>query len=330
MPSAQPSEAQSSDSSASLRQRFVQRWLDAPRVIFQLTAVVLIAATFALLRVHEPVTPPPVADNPTPLGYTWSLLLFLLPLLYLVVWFALHPEYKIQRKALLVTLGILLPLGIVLDLLFANTFFVFLNTGAVLGIEVPGVGGEIPVEEFVFYLSGFLFVLLLYVWSDEVWTDRYHLSHSAPEYRHVVPRIRFHGRSVVVALVLLILAVLYKKLLSANPEGFPWYWTYLLAAAFVPSAGFFRTARPFVNWRAFSFTFLWMLLISLLWEASLASPYQWWGYQPEAMMGIFLTAWSHLPLEAVFVWLAVTYTTVIVYEVVILFLLQRKRAPETR
>ena len=68
-----------------------------------------------------------------------------------------------------------------------------------------------------------------------------------------------------------------------------------------------------------------MLLISLLWEASLASPYQWWGYQPEAMTGIFLTAWSHLPLEAVFVWLAVTYTTVIVYEVVILFLLQRDR-----
>lgn len=313
---------------SSARRRFVQRWLDAPRVIFQITAVVLIAAAFTLWRVHEAITPPPLANDPTPLGYTWSLLLFLLPLLYLVVWFALHPEYRVQRRALLVTLGILLPLGFVLDLLFANTFFVFLNTGAVLGFEIPGVGGGIPIEEFVFYLSGFLFVLLLYVWSDEVWMDRYHLPHSAPEYRNVTPRIRFHGRSLGVALVLLILAVLYKKLVSADPEGFPWYWTYLLAAAFVPSAGFFRTARPFINWRAFSFTFLLVLLISLLWEASLASPYLWWGYQPDAMMGLFVTAWNHLPLEAVFVWLAVSYTTVIVYEVVVLWLVQKGKVGE--
>jgi len=33
-------------------------------------------------------------------------------------------------------------------------------------------------------------------------------------------------------------------------------------------------------------------------------------------MGIFLDGWTGLPLEAVVVWLAVTYTTVIVFEVV--------------
>ncbi len=96
----------------------------------------------------------------------------------------------------------------------------------------------------------------------------------------------------------------------------PLYWAYLLAGAFVPSAGFYRKVRFFINWRAFSFTFLVTSLISLTWEASLASPYEWWGYQSDSMMGLFITAWSNLPIEAVFVWLAVTYTTVILYEVV--------------
>jgi hypothetical protein len=114
--------------------------------------------------------------------------------------------------------------------------------------------------------------------------------------------------------------------LADDPTGFPWYWTYLLAAAFVPSAGFFRTVRRFVNWRAFSFTFVLVLLISLTWEASLASPYGWWGYQHETMTGLFITAWNHLPVEAVFVWLAVTYTTVIVYEVITLWQASGKTA----
>lgn len=62
-----------------------------------------------------------------------------------------------------------------------------------------------------------------------------------------------------------------------------------------------------------------------MWEASLASPYQWWGYQPKAMMGIFLTAWSGLPVEAVFVWLAVTYTAVIIYEVITIWQVSGKK-----
>jgi hypothetical protein len=34
------------------------------------------------------------------------------------------------------------------------------------------------------------------------------------------------------------------------------------------------------------------------------------------MMGLTIGAWSHLPIEAVCVWLAVSFTTVISYEVV--------------
>jgi len=73
---------------------------------------------------------------------------------------------------------------------------------------------------------------------------------------------------------------------------------------------------PVVNWRACSLTLFFILLVSLLWEASLASPYGWWGYQQARMMGVYITAWNHLPIEAVVVWIAVTYATVIVYEII--------------
>ena len=285
-------------------------------ILLQLIFVVLVASGLTLATVKQGVQPPDYTANPSPLGYTWSLTLFLLPLAWLLVWFARHPQLKIQRKAFGVTLAILLPLGFLLDLFFAHTFFIFPNEGAVLGVMVPGVGGPIPIEEFVFYLSGFVFVLLLYIWADEVWMDRYNLVGSHPEFQKVRKIVGFHWQSLVLGLGLLMAAVVYKKFVSADPNGFPLYWTYLLAAAIVPAAGFYGTTRRFINWRAFSFTFLLVLLISLMWEASLASPYGWWGYKPEAMMGIFLTAWNHLPLEAVFVWLAVCFTTVIIYEVV--------------
>jgi hypothetical protein len=66
--------------------------------------------------------------------------------------------------------------------------------------------------------------------------------------------------------------------------------------------------------------------VSLLWEATLALPYQWWGYQPERMVGLFIGAWAGLPIEAVCVWVAVTYTTVIVFEVVKLWQASEKPA----
>jgi len=296
-----------------------QRLLHPPLVLFEITFVVLVAAALTLDRVHVTVTPPPVAENPTPLGYTWSLLLFVLPLAWLAGWLLMHPQYKIQKKSFLITLAILVPLGFLLDLFFANTFFTFPNTGAVTGIEVPGRGGGIPIEEFVFYISGFVFVLLLYIWADEAWMDRYNLELPQGEIAKVGGLLKFHKESVFAALILLGLAVLYKKVFAVDSEGFPWYWTYLLAASFIPSAGFFGSVKRFVNWRAFSFTFFLVTLISLMWEASLASPYGWWGYQHDTMMGIFIAAWNDLPVEAVFVWLAVTYTTVIIYEVVSIY-----------
>ena len=49
---------------------------------------------------------------------------------------------------------------------------------------------------------------------------------------------------------------------------------------------------------------------------TLALPYGWWGFQPNAMIGVRITAWSGVPIEEIFVWIGVTYATVIVYEIV--------------
>ncbi len=290
-------------------------WWRPAAVLFQIIVIVAIPATLTLMTVEDPGTLKLSTDDPTPLGYTWSLLLFLLPMLYLAWWFLRHPRITFQKKSFWTALAILVPLGFILDILFAHTFFTFQNTGAVTGIDIPGLGGGIPVEEFIFYITGFVFVLLLYIWCDEYWMAAYNRSDYATGLQESGKILKFHKESVILAVVLLALAVIYKKLISGTP-GFPLYYTYLLLASFVPSAGFYLSVRKFINWRAFSFAFLLVMLISLMWEATLASPYGWWGYKHQAMTGIFIGAWSQLPVEAVFVWLAVTFTTVIIYEVV--------------
>ena len=187
-------------------------------------------------------------------------------------------------------------------------------------------------------------MLLSYIWADEYWVAAYNIADyraaaqgeanssneavaqlrqqgyfptSAVEEARGLPRIaRFHFPSVLLGAALIAAAAAYKKFVSASPDGFPWYFTYLTLASTVPSAGFFRAALPFINWRAFSFIFFLLLLISLLWEVTLAIPYGWWGYRPGTMLGLFIGAWTGLPVEAVCVWFAVTYTTVITYEVI--------------
>lgn len=297
-------------------------------VFFVIVAVLVVPATLTLMTVKQPGTLILSSDNPTPLGYTVSLLLFVVPLVCIGWWFLSRPNLQFPRKSFWWTIAVLVPSGIVLDLLFGTTFFTFENTRAVLGIYVPAVGGSVPIEEFVFYLSGFTLILLMYIWCDEYWLRQYNIP-SYPEAVKGIPRIvRFHAGSLVLGCVLLGAAIAYKKLIGHSPEGFPSYFTYLLLAAIIPSVGFFETAKPFINWRAFGFTFFPILLVSLLWEVTLAIPYRWWGYREEAMMGIGIGAWSNLPLEAVCVWLAVTFATVITYEVMKVWQATGKKARE--
>ncbi|MDX8378255.1 MAG: hypothetical protein R8L53_09565 [Mariprofundales bacterium] len=288
-----------------------------PLVVAMMILAITIPVAIALMPINTPLPAADLSNNPSPLGYTWSLGLWIIPMLFMYGWMLRHPDIAIPKAAFHYSMMILIPMGFVLDILFGTYFFKFLNHDAVLGITIPGVGGDLPIEEFIFYISGFITVLLLYIWCDEYWLQAY----NAPDYAEQAKSERleklliFHPESLAVGLFLLIMAIFYKNTFSESP-GFPGYFAYIIAVAFIPSMGFFKATRNYINWRAFSFTFFVITLISLLWEASLALPYQWWSYNDPAMMGIFINGWHRLPLEAVLVWLAVTFTTVIIFEAV--------------
>jgi len=284
------------------------------RVVPLMVAMLAVPAALTLRTVLVPGTLEVPSDDPTPRGYTWSLLLFVFPLAVIAWWFARNPQFTFQRTAYWTTIGILAPVGFVLDILLGHAFFAFPNRGATIGLTVPGVGGPLPVEEFVFYLSGFLFILLFYIWNDEFWLEAYNVPDYAGATRGMGPLLSFQPGAIALGAALLVAAVAFKKLLAEDPEGFPGYFAFLLSVAFVPAAGLFRSVRPFINWRAFSLTSFVVVLISLLWEVTLALPYGWWGFQPRMMMGLTIGAWSDLPIEEVFLWFAVTFTTVVVFE----------------
>jgi hypothetical protein len=137
----------------------------------------------------------------------------------------------------------------------------------------------------------------------------------------------FDGRVLGVGVGIIALAVAVKAwnpLGQAEP-GFPGYITFIVVMVIVPTAMFFEVIVRFVNVRAMVFTLQSMLLIALLWEATLALPYGWWDYQHDQMIGIFVTPWSDLPIEAVLLWVAATWSNIAVYEVAKLFVHHRRR-----
>lgn len=285
-------------------------------LVMAMVAIVALPATLTLLQVTHPAKLEPTSPDPTPYGYTWSLLLFVVPILALSWWFSRNLKYPLPKKAFWWTIGLLTPLGVILDFVLGSFILTFDNPGATLQWDIPAIRGSIPIEEYIFYFTGFLAVLLLYVWCDEYWLAAYNVPDYAGKAKQCSRLASFHKESLLFGVVLFAAAWIYKKTLSPIPQGFPLYFLFLLIASVVPSTGFFRVTRPFINWRAFSFTMFFILLVSLLWEATLGVPYSWWGYQEWAMMGIFIGAWSSLPIEAVCVWIAVTYTTVITFELI--------------
>ena len=183
-----------------------------------------------------------------------------------------------------------------------------------------------PIEEYGFYLTGFITVLLMYIWADEFWFAAYNIADYPGESRKIPRLLQFHAASVALGIILIAAAIAYKKVLSPAPEGFPGYFTFLVATALIPAAAFFPSARPFINWRAFSLTLFIVVLISLVWEATLALPYGWWGFQQRQMVGLSINAWYSLPIEEVGAWVAVSYATVIIFEVIKLWQASGKKA----
>jgi hypothetical protein len=295
-------------------------------------AMVAIPAAITLARVHVPPALAASTPNPSPLGYTVSLLLFVCPIAAILIWLLPHDGVKISKHSFWITAGFLGTIGCALDFFFAHLFFRFPNPPATLQWSWPALGdtgygriflgspghvifGSVPVEEYIFYVSGFVTILLLYIWLDEYWLAGYSVPVTSTARITFDRLLRFHPVSLLTGIALLAAAILYRHFFVFSP-GFPGYFTVLVVIALGPSTVLFPAALPAINWRALSLTLFFIVLISLLWEATLAIPYGWWAYQPAQMTGIFITAWNGLPLEAICVWVAVTYQAVIVYEVI--------------
>lgn len=291
----------------------------SPRASLRLViGIFAMIAVPAALTLHTAQIPPEVDRNLpdlTPYGYTLSLLLFVAPIATIAVWFLPKEGVRISKKSFWRTIALLFPLGAGLDFFLAHQFFFFPNTNATLRITAPALGGGVPVEEYVFYLTGFIAVLLIYVWLDEYWLAAYSIPVDTAHRTGFDRLLRFHPWSLLSGAILIAAGVTF-RLLIVDGSGFPGYFVFIVVVAFGPATVLLPSALPVVNWRAFSLTFFLILLISLLWEATLALPYGWWAFNQAQMVGINITAWSRLPIEEVMLWCAVTYSTVIVYEVV--------------
>ena len=205
------------------------------RVLFVIIAVVVIPAMFTLNTVKLPLAASDVKQNPTPLGYTVSLLIYLVPVLILYWWFSrrcdegdgafrrnarmvlgrlIAPPREYQqdyrRSAYRRTLLTLIPIGFLLDIVFGHAFLTFENKQATLTILplFPAFDfsngqfvAHIPVEEFVFYTLGFMAILSVYVWCDRSWLTNTTCPTTTPHRVGVVgclpslPRSRFARHS---------------------------------------------------------------------------------------------------------------------------------------
>jgi hypothetical protein len=313
-------------------------WNTDEGLALQILALYAFAVAFALIPVNRPPAKVPVEPQASPYGYTLSLLLFAVPLVRVGGWLAVNPQLKNQRRAGLTALVFILPAWLLLDLLLGLTFFEFPNPGATLGWFLPGWSPTeqawvlgIPIEEFLFYSLGIAVIQLSYIWGSETWFRDHTHSDDDRRAAGVDSTMRVDARVLGIGLIAFAAALGWKKLLAPAEygDGFPGYFLFLLISSILPSMMFLRVVRPFVNWRAFSFATFTQIFIFLLWEVTLAMPYQYWSFRDEQMMGVFVLAWGRLPIEEPFLWIAAGWLNMTMYELIRLRLANRERAPQT-
>jgi hypothetical protein len=291
--------------------------------------------TLSRVRLPRPVVPLDVHPDPTPLGYTVSLTLWFIPAAAVLIHLLMHRQQGFPWKSLGVTVGLLLLLGLLLDVAFGNLFFTFPNQGAILGIFIPGWDwsamrfvNNIPLEEVFFYLFGDSVALLIYLWCDRFWLKLYSRNANPYLYGEEGPLLRLAWWPVLLGVALVGAAWAYKAWVAVEP-GFPAYFLFLVAVAFVPATLFFTKVHRRINWRAYGCTALKMFFISMLWECTIAFPYGWWAYKPEMMMGLDVLAWSSLPAEEPFLWLLVSFSSVMIFETIHAMMGSEERAGTT-
>jgi hypothetical protein len=259
--------------------------------------------------------------------YWVSLLLWLVPVLLLFPRFLRNTHRgSRRRRALLAAASYIFLAGLLLDFAFGALILNFDNcpSGKYLAC-LPALGGRIPIEEYLFYILGGFAVVLVYVWADMHWLAAYNVRKRRellPLPGHLIewsPRVAL---TATMALAAGLLWRVYHLRMKHAPIDHWWttipiYYTFLMVFAFLPLVVMYRGVVGFINWRAFSFTALYVFLTAAIWEVTLALPESWWTYQTTAMIGKNLDAWSRIkiyPIEALFVWIAVVFIGVFFYE----------------
>lgn len=278
-----------------------------------LVVLLMVPATMSLMTVETPNGVIRHSKNPTPYGYTVALLFWAVPAAAVAFWLLPSKQRHVERRAFWITVAMLLPVGFLGEFFLVYYLWDFPNLGATMGIMAPAMGSPVPLEEYLFYILAFICALLIYIWLDEYWMSAYQ-STQEPKSK----LIQFHPLSLIVAVLLIGAAIVWKKFIVAEP-GFPLYFTFQVVAVLLPCAVFLPTAQPMINFRAFTLTSFFILMVSLMWEVTLAIPYQWWSYHNKSMMGIYIKGWSNLPIEAVILWIAGSWLAVVVYHVVRLY-----------
>jgi hypothetical protein len=261
---------------------------------------------------------PLALDTAIGLTYFTSLLFWLVPTLLLLPRF-LHytdPGGR-RRRALRITILQIAALGIVLDFVLGRYVLQFDTVNPqryVLWLR------DVPLEEVLFYAMAPIAILLVYAWCDEYWVAEYNPVKQRLAAAAAKKPLVLSIRALALASALEALGLYLKRRWDPAGPIVPVYYTFLVVGAFVPAWLFFNSIGPLVNWRAFGVTTLYVLFTSLVWEATLALPREWWGYQRRAMIGYFVGAWSSktvsFPLEAAIVWVCAPFSCILTYEAV--------------
>jgi hypothetical protein len=124
----------------------------AASIVVAMLVMVIVPAAITLHSVRSPgkLVFEDGNQNPSPYGYTISLLLFIVPIVVIAFWFLPSEGLEIPQRAFWRTVGVLVPSGFALDYIFAQWFFSFPKPGATLGIHAWALGKPVPVEEYVF------------------------------------------------------------------------------------------------------------------------------------------------------------------------------------
>lgn len=94
-------------------------------IVIAMLAIIIVPAGITLHTVRIAAVSQIASDNPTPYGYSWSLLLFVVPIVVIGGWLLPSERVRFSKRAFWRAIWILVPIGFGLDFFFAHRFFVF-------------------------------------------------------------------------------------------------------------------------------------------------------------------------------------------------------------